>query len=249
VSGFEVFVLAWMALAVVVFVTLFFVTAPYGRYVRRGWGPAVPARLGWLAMEAPSALLFAALFVAGPWNRGAVAWTFLVLWEAHYVHRAFVYPWMLRDRDRTMPLSVVAMALAFNAVNATINGVWLFDLSGGYDASWLRDPRFIAGTALFVAGFVVNRWADARLRRLRRDGADYAIPRGGLYRWVSCPNYLGEIVEWMGWALATWSLPGLAFAVWTVANLAPRARANQRWYRERFDDYPQERRALIPRVW
>jgi protein-S-isoprenylcysteine O-methyltransferase Ste14 len=75
------------------------------------------------------------------------------------------------------------------------------------------------------------------------------VPQGGLYRWVSSPNYLGEIVQWAGWALATWSLPGVAFAVWTAANLVPRAQANQLWYRQRFPDYPPERKALIPGVW
>ena len=66
------------------------------------------------------------------------------------------------------------------------------------------------------------------------------------FEWVSCPNYLGEMTEWAGWALATWSLPGLAFAAYTAANLAPRALAHHDWYRERFPDYPPRRRALIP---
>ena len=63
------------------------------------------------------------------------------------------------------------------------------------------------------------------------------------------PNYLGEIVVWSGWALATWSLPGLAFAVWTIANLAPRARSHHTWYQETFPDYPAERKALVPWMW
>ena len=71
---------------------------------------------------------------------------------------------------------------------------------------------------------------------------------------VSGAAALAAVVDFLrgarhGWALATWSLPGLAFAVWTVANLVPRARANHRWYRGRFPDYPKERRALVPGVW
>ena len=38
-------------LAVVVFVMLFFITAPYGRHVRRGWGPDLGSRLAWVVME------------------------------------------------------------------------------------------------------------------------------------------------------------------------------------------------------
>ncbi len=246
---FNTLIIAWLVLAAATFVVLFFVSAPYGRHTRGGWGPTLASRAAWAIMEAPSALVFAAFFLLGPYNRPPTAWAFLAMWEAHYIHRAFIYPWMLRERGRQMPLSVVGMAFFFNLVNGYINGRYLFGLSGGYGASWLFDPRFLAGLAVFVAGFVVNRWADRKLLKLRDGGTGYSIPQGGLYRWVSSPNYLGEIVDWFGWALATWSLAGLTFALWTAANLAPRAYANHRWYRRSFPDYPAERRALLPGIW
>jgi protein-S-isoprenylcysteine O-methyltransferase Ste14 len=142
------------------------------------------------------------------------------------------------------------MGFVYNAGNAYINARHLFYLSGGYPQTWLADPRFITGFGLFIAGYATNRWADRALLRLRTSGeTGYKIPYGGLFDWVSCPNYLGEIIEWVGWAIATWSLPGLSFAVWTIANLAPRARAHHAWYRANFLDYPNERKALIPGVW
>ena len=49
-----------------------------------------------------------------------------------------------------------------------------------------------------------------------------------------------------GWALATWSLAGLSFLCFSLANLAPRALAHHRWYHQTFADYPKQRRALIP---
>ena len=110
-------------------------------------------------------------------------------------------------------------------------------------------PVWVAAT-LFVLGWGMSTWADTVLLHLRKPGeTGYRIPRGGLYRWVSCPNYLGKILEWSGWALATWSWAGLAFAVYTFANLAPRAMLNHRWYRATFPDYPRDRKALIPLVW
>ncbi len=105
----------------------------------------------------------------------------------------------------------------------------------------------IIGASVFVIGWAINQHSDAVLRRLRGPGeSGYKIPRGGLYRWVSCPNYLGEMLEWVGWAIAAWSLAGLAFAVFTIANLLPRALANHRWYQDKFADYPPERRAVVP---
>ena len=45
-----------------------------------------------------------------------------------------------------------------------------------------------------------------------------------------------------------WSLAGLAFALYTTANLAPRAVDHHKWYRDTFPDYPTDRRALVPHV-
>ena len=247
---FTVATAAWTGVAAATFVGLFFLNAPYGRHAKTTWGPVVGDTLGWLLMEAPSPLILAALFALGPHRFAPVPVLFFALWEAHYVHRSFIYPFMLRGRVRRMTLVVALMGFFFNGVNATLNGWFLFRLSAPYPLSWLLDGRFVVGFALFAGGFVINRWSDAILRNLRRPGESlYRIPYGGVFRWVSSPNYLGEIMEWTGWAVLTWSFAGASFAAWTVANLAPRARANHLWYRKNFADYPSERKALVPLVW
>ena len=247
---FDALVIGWFALAAVFLPILFLIPAPYGRHMRRGWGPAISSRIGWILMEAPAAATVAVCFFVSAHNRGATAVVFLLMWEAHYIHRGLVYPLRTRGGAKRTTAGVVAAAFAWNVVNGYLNGRSLFAFSGGYPAAWLGDPRFVVGAAVFVTGFVINRTADLALRRLRAPGdAGYAIPRGGLYRWVSCPNYLGEIIEWIGWAVATWTLAGLAFAVWTAANLVPRARSNHQWYRATFPDYPAGRKALVPGLW
>ncbi len=242
--------IGWFALAVVVFVALFFVVAPYGRHTRSGWGPRIDNRLGWVIMEAVAPLVFAVCFIVGTNTKTATELVFFALWEAHYIHRAFIYPLGLRGEAKWMPIVVMGSALLFNGVNAYLNGRYIFTFSTGYNNQWLADPRFIIGVALFIIGFIINRQADHTLRNLRGPGeSGYKVPYGALYRWISCPNYLGEIIMWIGWAVATWSLPGLAFAIWTMANLVPRARAHHTWYREHFLDYPPERKALVPGLW
>ena len=57
--------MTWFVLAAVMFVTLFFVAAPYGRHTRSRWGPTIDSRVGWVAMEATAPALFAASFVLG----------------------------------------------------------------------------------------------------------------------------------------------------------------------------------------
>ena len=249
-SILRLIVIAWFALAAVVFIVLFFFVAPYGRHVRKGWGPTTNSRFGWVLMEAPAALVFAICFAFGVNARTVPTLVFLALWEAHYIHRAFIYPFTTRGEAKRMTLTVVIMGLFFNTVNAYLNGRYIFTFSSGYSNEWLLDIRFIVGVLLFVLGFIMNRQADNTLRQLRQPGeSGYKIPYGDFYRWISCPNYFGEILIWVGWAVATWSLAGLAFAAWTAANLAPHARSNHAWYRKQFADYPVSRKALIPKLW
>lgn len=100
---------------------------------------------------------------------------------------------------------------------------------------------------MFVAGFVIHAHSDTLLRHLQR--GEYVVPGGGMFRFVSSPNYFGEMVEWTGWAVATWSVAGLAFAVFTIANLLPRAVSDHRWYQKTFSEYPADRKILIPFLW
>lgn len=249
-SVFDILTQGWLVLAVVVFIVLFRFTAPYGRHVRKGWGPTITGKLAWLIMEAPAPLVFATCCLLRTNTATLTTLVFLTLWEAHYIHRAFVYPFSLRGQGRRVPAAIIILGFLFNLVNGYLNGRYIYTFSGGYSNDWLAEPRFIIGLGLFLAGYIINRRADSTLHSLRQPNeADYKVPQLGLYRWISCPNYFGEIVTWIGWAIATWSPSGLAFAMWTVANLAPRARAHHLWYHQHFPDYPPKRKALIPGLW
>ena len=235
-----------LILAVIVFFALFRVTAPYGRFTRQGWGPTIPDRWGWVVMESPSSILFAIVFVLGPHRGEVVPLVLLALWEMHYINRAFLTPFLTPSKKR-MPVVIATMAFTFNLLNLSINASWISRF-GYYDATWLADPRFILGVVIMLFGFVLNVRSDAILRRLRRNNIDYVIPSEGPFRSIVSPNYAGEILEWIGWAILTWSLPGLAFAVFTIANLMPRALSHLAWYRSEFPDFPADRRALIPHL-
>jgi hypothetical protein len=242
-------IIGWFVLALCVCAALFFVSAPYGRHSRPGWGPSLKTRFGWLIMEAFSPIAFSLFFFVGNQSVSGATLGIMSLWLFHYIHRAFVYPFLIRNGEKPMALSVVGMAAAFNLVNAYINGRYLNFFSDAYTTLWLSDPRFFLGTLLFIGGFSINVRSDAVLRNLRKSTIEeYGIPKGGMFELISCANYFGEVVEWFGWAALTWSVAGLSFAVWTAANLLPRAHAHHRWYVERFEHYPQRRKAILPFV-
>ena len=243
--------LVWavIAAAALTFPYLLRKPAPYGRhYGGSGWGPDLHSSLAWFIMEVPTTAVFLAVYVSGSAAGQIVPILFVIMWQAHYLNRTVLFPLRLRESRRRMPMLVVCPGFLFNTVNAYLNARFVSEF-GRYDMQWLGDPRFVIGVAVFIAGMALNLHADAILLRLRRPGESaYAVPYAGAFRYVSCPNYLGELLEWVGWALATWSPSGLAFCLFTAANLIPRALSNHRWYRATFADYPARRRALIPGV-
>ena len=69
-----------------------------------------------------------------------------------------------------------------------------------------------------------------------------------MFRLISCPNHLGEIIEWTGFFIIALNLPALSFTLWTFFNLVPRALNHHEWYKEYFDNYPKNRKAVIPYI-
>lgn len=246
-TTFTILVYFWMAFSVLLFPLLLKVPAPYGRHSRSGWGITVPNHLGWLFMELPALIVFAYFFLDGPTEQSAVTWLFFSLWVLHYTNRTLIFPFRIKMREKRMPVLIAGMGFGFNIVNGFFNGYYFGSLAQHYPQNWLMDPRFLLGILLFLTGLGINWWADSKLLGLRNsERRHYSVPQGGLFRTISCPNYLGEIVEWGGFALMAWSLPALSFFIWTAVNLIPRALDHHRWYKKQFEDYPPERRALIP---
>ena len=239
------FLLVQFLLCPLVLVALLRVTAPYGRHHQAGWGPNLPNRLAWVLMELPALLVITTLVILSPVRSQPQAWLPLCFWVFHYGYRTFLFPALMQPSDKTFPALLVIFAIAFNALNGYNNAAALIE--AGNTKAPVLTLHFLLGAVIFLAGFAMHYHADKTIRQLRKPGEKgYHIPQGGMFRWVSSPNYLGEIIQWTGWAVMTWSLAGVAFALFTFCNLAPRAISNHRWYREHFAQYPARRKVLFP---
>jgi len=148
----------------------------------------------------------------------------------------------------TTPARMTLFGAVICAVCGYLNGDFISRYADHLQSNdWFYSPAFIIGTVLFFTGYIINKVSDFTLMELRKNNPDaYSIPYGGAYRWVSCPNYLGELLTWIGFACAAWSVAGLVFALMTASNLVIRALENHRWYHEKFPEYPRDRKAIIP---
>lgn len=221
---------------------------PYGRHALPNAG-GVPMRLAWVLVALPGLALC-------PWTvhqaggGGAAPWIMLGLWMLAYGWRGVLYPVLIRGtHGKRVPWLLVLLGATVSAMLAYANGLAIAETWRAYPVRWLWSVRFLYGAVLFLTGMFVSRAADLALINLRRPGdVGHALPRGILFDEVSCPNYLGEMLMWTGWAVLTWSKPGLACATMAVALLLPRAVSHHLWYRRTFPNLPPNRRAIIPFV-
>eukprot|EP01038_Epipyxis_sp_PR26KG_P015379 gene15379-20734_t len=223
----------------------------------------IPAKYGWMIMESPNLIVPIIILYALHLNHAyeiineirsidEIYYTnflLLSLFLIHYIHRTLIFPLFIRSGN-PMPVSVMLSALCYttwNSLNHSLALILIYE----YPRTWLYTLKFKVGVIIFIIGMFININSDYKLIEMRKrniptHGRKYSIPFGGLFEYVSCANYFGELVEWGGFAIACWSLPGLAFFVYTGCNLIPRAIHHHHWYKQQFLDYPKSRKSIIP---
>ncbi|EHB05333.1 3-oxo-5-alpha-steroid 4-dehydrogenase 1 [Heterocephalus glaber] len=220
--------------------------SPYSRYASQ-WPPRVPVHVAWALQELP-ALAWPLLecTCASPQrlyrlpNR-----VLLAMYLIHYVHRSLIFPFLIRGGKQMPPVTCV-LAFLFCTCNCYLQTRYL-SWYAVHAKDWVTQPCFLAGFALWLTGMLINIQSDHVLRNLGKpEETGYKIPRGGLFKYITAANYLGEVVKWCGFALASCSLQSGAFALFTFTLLLPRAKQHHQWYLEKFEDYPKSQKILIP---
>jgi 3-oxo-5-alpha-steroid 4-dehydrogenase 1 len=208
-----------------------------------------------------------------------------LLFVTHYLNRALISPLVLTPSRSKSHILVPLVGVLFNITNGSLLGSYLSsETTISYLIHQKPSSTFWLGIGLWLVGFVGNVYHDEILFRIRRKaeskgkykeetGQHYAIPTGGLYTFISYPNYLCEWLEWLGFAIAAAPFPVLLdftpssvlttpsqrwfpsltppyiFLISLICLMLPRAYRGHEWYILKFGDrYPKERKAVIPFV-
>ncbi|GAG66653.1 unnamed protein product [marine sediment metagenome] len=129
-----------------VFILLFFVSAPYGQHIRKGWGPNINNKLGWFVMEVPTVIVFLILYIIGERKTSTVSIIFFVIWMLHYGQRTFIFPFLIRAKE-PMPVTIILFGFIFNGLNTYLQARWIYTLSAPYPDDWIFSPFFIIGVS------------------------------------------------------------------------------------------------------
>ena len=222
--------------------------ASYGKHTPTTVPCPVPTRLFMLFAQFTPGLMLVTVtyFLSGNNFLGIPNIVLYSLFTVHYLFRGLIQPLLSRQSHSKVSAWIpLGMLLANTVYHFTVAD---FIGSAFYCKGYYYDPRFMLGVLIFLTGLIINWASDIQLILLRssRQDKDYLIPRGPLFVLISCPNYFGECIEWLGWAIATWSLSGLIWWLYVLSTLVPRAGHNHSWYRQQFMSYPHKRRAFIP---
>jgi len=250
-TSFYIYLWVMIAIAIVTFIALYHVEAGYGMLRTEKWGKTINNKWAWFFMEFPIFIAMIILWLCSPNKGNLVPFVFLLIFQSHYIQRTLIFPFLLKGKGR-MPIGVMCLGISFNILNSAMQGYWIF--YGAYiidpqtnefqalfaraGIEWFYSWQFIVGFCLFVGGYVINLRSDYIIRHLRKDINDtkHYFPKGFMFKYVTSANYFGEIIEWLGFAILTWSVSGLVFFLWTFANLVPRAAAIHKRYKDEFAD-------------
>ena len=164
---YQTILYSWIILAVVVFLLLLKITAPYGRHTTSKWGPLISNKWGWVIMELPVLIVLYMMIFPGIILFSFPYLIMIGLFSLHYINRIFIFPFRLHTKGKKMPVAIMLSAIFFNIMNGFSFGYYFVHFAN-YTNAWLSDPRFIIGIVLFFTGLIINWKADNVLINLRK---------------------------------------------------------------------------------
>ncbi len=150
----------------------------------------------------------------------------------------------------------------------TLQGLWVFltllaALIAMTDTSVVRlDAWALAGTLVWLTGFLIEAVADAQKSAFKSDPANQArFINTGLWAWSRHPNYFGEILLWVGICLIAlpsfdgWQWLGLISPVFVYLLISRvsgvpllEQRADDKWAGQpEYEQYKARTPVLLPR--
>lgn len=169
------------------------------------------------------------------------------LWVSHYVKRIAESIFIHNHGSHTVP--------TFSLVKECVY-YWGFGALIGYSvnrpATTFSHWNVRIGFPVFCLAMFCNLICHVQLKYLRPQGTNkVGLPRGFLFEYVDCPNYLCEIVMWIGFNIVTGFTPaGIAFCVFGAVYMTMAANRKHAQYKKIFRNrYPRFRKILIPFIY
>lgn len=171
------------------------------------------------------------------------------MFVAHFVKREYETLFVHRFSAATMPARNIFKNCFFYWAFSGALCAWEIYAPWSRAAGADDEPLLAAvGTAIYLFGEVSNAIVHLNLAGLRSPGGtERKVPRGYGFSLVTCPNYMFEILSWIGAIIALRSWSTAVFIFFGAAQMYIWAKGKERAYRKEFPDtYKKKRFVLLP---
>jgi len=170
------------------------------------------------------------------------------LWMVHYTKRILESIFVHEFGTLTMPIFNLFKNCAY---------YWGFAAAVGFNVNIPTTEdlplwHVIVGFPWFCSFMVLNFICHMRLKYMRPKGTNaFVIPHGGLFEYITCPNYFCEIMTWVGFNILTGFTPaGVAFnIVGTLQMIKWASERRQKFIKLFGSKWPKKRYVLFPFIY
>ncbi|KAJ5777549.1 hypothetical protein N7520_000795 [Penicillium odoratum] len=166
----------------------------------------------------------------------------------HFLKREFETIFVHRFSNATMPAFNIFKNSAHYWALAGFNiAYWVFRPDAAAASADYNPALVYAGLALFVFGELANLNAHYVLRNLRRPGTtERGIPSGFGFSLVTCPNYMFEIIAWLGiFLVSQLNLSVILFTLVGGLQMWSWAWKKEKRYRKDFGDKYKKKKTVL----
>lgn len=227
-----------------------------GELLIKDLGPQVSWRTVFIIEYAGPVLLHLAvlalrpfLYANGDKPLSQTQWLGFALFAGHFFKREIETIFVHRFSASTMPARNIIKNSAYYWALSGLLCAW--EIYAPWSASAKADDgatTAVVGTLIYIFGEVSNAIVHLNLASLRSPGGtERAIPRGYGTSLVTCPNYMFEIISWIGVAIALRSWSTVIFLSGGTYQMLAWAKGKERAYRKEFPEtYKKKKFVLLP---
>ena len=185
-----------------------------------------------------------------PYDLSPTQWLAFGMIQLHFFKREIETLFVHKFSANTMPF--------FNVFK---NSFFYWAISGLLCAYFIYSPTSLAatadqpaldaiGAAIYLFGETGNALVHRYLSSLRSDGGtERKIPVGYGFGLVTCPNYMFEVLSWVGIIVASRDWSVVLFITLGIVQMYDWAKGKERAYRKEFGDrYKKKRYTMLPGI-
>lgn len=209
------------------------------RYSKFAGDKGIPSRVGMFVLYSLPIVTSVGFGLPYLANANAVQWVVFAAITLHFVKRTLEVLFVHKYSGYMQTFTFVIIVVTYALIGGMISGL-------NVKAIPAMDALFYLGIVLFIIGEVGNYYHHKLLADLRSGTTGYFIPRGGWFKYATCPHYFFELLAWLGIVLMSRHLFTVLAFIAMFGYLTGRSIKTRAWYRERFKDYPADRKFMIP---